>query len=235
MVRWEQVAGACERREAVSIVAVREAVAEEILWDLPGGPLRLGRVANLAQYVNREALLRDDDAPEPPYWAHLWPAAMSLARLVLQAGPALRGRRVIELGCGLGLPGLVAAWCGATVLFTDRSPDALRFTRRNVERNGLAADVVLMDWRQVAVRSEFDLCLAADVTYDPQANRALLGFLDRHLARDGAVWIAESVRAEERGVPDLLRRRFAVREQRMAETEEGHRVWVRVLQGRWPR
>src|SRR5207253_599364 len=41
------------------------------------------RVAELARHVDRAALLAADEAPEPPYWAHLWSGAVVLAA----AGP----------------------------------------------------------------------------------------------------------------------------------------------------
>lgn len=208
------------------------AATEEIIADLPGVPLRLLKVRNLASLLDRDALLRDDRAPEPPYWAHIWPAARALARLVAQADAPLRGRRVIELGCGLGLPGVTAARRGAAVTLSDRNMNALRFAARNLARNGLPGMVVGMDWRLPCLRGEFGLCLAADVTYDPVANDGLIEFLDAHLAVDGEVWLAESVRAEEQRLPQLLSKHFETREQRIAEHEDGHRVWVRVLQGR---
>ena len=64
----------------------------------------LWQVDDLERYVDRRALLAGDDPEEPPYWAHLW----SGARVLADAVPARPGR-TIELGCGLGLPGLTAA------------------------------------------------------------------------------------------------------------------------------
>jgi predicted nicotinamide N-methyase len=216
----------------VSIAAGISRATEDTLTDLPGGPLWLTRLANLADHVDRDALLRDERTSEPPYWAHLWPAALALARLVVNAGARLDGRRVIEVGCGLGVPALVAARCGAAVVLTDRNVDAARFARHNLRRNGLQGSVAVMDWRQPAVCGPFDLCLAADVTYDPTANERLMDFLINSLASDGEVWLAESVRAEEATLPQLMRQQLTVHEQRLVEVEDGHRVWVRVLQGR---
>jgi predicted nicotinamide N-methyase len=208
---------------------------EEVRLDLPGGPLWLRRPVDWATHLDRDVLLRDDAAPEPPYWVHVWPAAVSLARLVMSAASELAGARVIELGCGLGVPGLVAGRCGAAVVLTDRDVAAVHFARRSAARNGLRAAVVCMDWRETAVRGRYDLCLAADVTYDPTSHNGLTTFLAEHLAAEGELWAAESVRAEETPLPDLLRRHFRkVRECRMAESEDGHRVWVRVLRaGGW--
>jgi len=197
--------------------------------------LRLLRLPDLGRYVDVEALLREEEVSEPPYWAHLWPAARALARVVAAAAPRIRGRRVVELGCGLGLPGLAAARCGARVVLSDRNLEALAFAKRNLERNRLAGAVLAMDWRHDAVRSQFDVCLAADVTYEPASHQGLLDFARAHLAADGELWIAESVRAEERALPDLMAAAFEVEESRTSEMEEGRRGWVRLLRARWRR
>src|SRR5579862_7146685 len=42
-----------------------------------------------------------------PYWADLWPAARMLAKAVLHE-PWTPGTEALEVGCGLGLPGIVA-------------------------------------------------------------------------------------------------------------------------------
>jgi len=83
-----------------------------------------------------------------PYWADLWPSAQLLARTI--GARALRGRRVLELGCGLGLPSLAAAAAGGRVLATDWAPDAIEAVRVNATRNDLALDTVVADWRAPA-------------------------------------------------------------------------------------
>ena len=72
-----------------------------------------------------EAAFADDEFL--PYWAELWPAALAL----VAALPPIGGLRVVELGCGLGLPSLVAAARGAEVTATDWAPDAIELLERN--------------------------------------------------------------------------------------------------------
>src|SRR3954469_22757830 len=51
-----------------------------------------------------------------PYWADLWPAARMLSKAILrQTWPA--GLRALEVGCGLGLPGVTALAQGLHVTF----------------------------------------------------------------------------------------------------------------------
>ena len=96
-----------------------------------------------------------------PYWAELWPAATALAAAL----PEVRGLRVVELGCGLGVPSLVAAARGAEVTATDWAGDAIDLLRRNAERNGLAVTAEVRDWRD-PWEARFDVALAADVLYE---------------------------------------------------------------------
>src|SRR4030095_2414799 len=83
-----------------------------------------------------ERLAEDDpDEDRLPFWAELWPSGTALATTV--AGQDLGGRRVLELGCGLGLVGVAAALAGARVLSVDRSPEAITIAAANAARHGL--------------------------------------------------------------------------------------------------
>ena len=128
----------------------------------------------------------------PPYWAELWPSSVALARAVVAAKPA--GARVLELGCGLGLPSIAAALSGAHVLATDRSPDALGFTTYNAGLNRASVEVGICSWAQpesVLSRAPWDLVLAADVLYLHSGLAPLDDLLPRLVAGTGEVWLAE--------------------------------------------
>eukprot|EP00271_Cylindrocystis_brebissonii_P008162 TRINITY_DN22176_c0_g1_i1.p1 TRINITY_DN22176_c0_g1~~TRINITY_DN22176_c0_g1_i1.p1 ORF type:complete len:604 (-),score=73.00 TRINITY_DN22176_c0_g1_i1:253-2064(-) len=72
-------------------------------------------------YIKQDRLDRD------PYWSRLWPSAIALAEEILDNPALVAGRRVCDLGCGLGLPGIAAAMAGAKeVAFYDREPLALQ-------------------------------------------------------------------------------------------------------------
>ncbi len=156
-----------------------------------------GRDVLVARPRDSEALLDEDafDACDEylPYWAELWPSAITLARAV--ARRALSGRRVLELGCGLGLPGLAAAVGGARVTLTDWAPDAVVAARDNAARNGVALEALVCDWRApdaLVARAPWDLVLLADVLYEARNVAPLLDLLPR-LARE--VLLADPARA----------------------------------------
>jgi predicted nicotinamide N-methyase len=109
-----------------------------------------------------------------PYWAELWPAGLALARALPER---LDGVRVVELGCGLGVPALVAAARGAEVTAIDWAADAVALLHTNAAANGLAVDARVADWR--SFDGAFDLALAADVLYEERNVEPLLGLLPR--------------------------------------------------------
>ena len=43
------------------------------------------------------------------YWSLIWPSALVLAQWILEHGEQVRGKRCIELGAGMGLPGSTSA------------------------------------------------------------------------------------------------------------------------------
>jgi predicted nicotinamide N-methyase len=104
-----------------------------------------------------------------PYWAELWPAARSLAAAL----PPVTGLRVVELGCGLGVPSLVAAAKGAAVTATDWAADAVELLAQNAARNALVLETEVRDWRQPWM-ARFELALAADVLYERRNVEPLL-------------------------------------------------------------
>ena len=66
--------------------------------------------------------------------ATVWDCGLTLSKFIERAAPFFRGKRIVEVGSGTGLVGLVAAAVGAHVLFTDQAC-ALPFLRHNIEEN----------------------------------------------------------------------------------------------------
>jgi predicted nicotinamide N-methyase len=134
---------------------------------------------------------------EPPYWVQIWPASVAMARLLWRRGD-LAGQRVLDLGCGLGVPGITACRAGALVTFADVKPDALAFATWNGARQGSPAAPIArqVDWSQAEVPGPFDLMLLADVSYRPVHHAALKRHIRGCLAAGGVVLHADPVRRE---------------------------------------
>lgn len=191
--------------------------------------VRLLVVSDLEQLVDRAALLRDAAVAEPPYWAYLWTASRVLARLVAD-GDHWRGARVVEVGCGLGLAGIVAAMKGAVVTAADMAAEALAIARASAGLNGCGIEVVRDDLRRSSLAGPFDCCLAADVAYEPSMQSGLASFLDSCLAPRGYAWCVDSVRTRDTGFRDACEARaLRVVEWEVMERDDGHAVPVRVV------
>ena len=124
-----------------------------------------------------------------PYWAEMWPSGLALARHV--ATLDLGGQRVLELGCGLGLPSLAAALGGADVLATDWAEDAIDLLRRNAERNDAPLRVARVDWsepEQLVRAAPWDFVVGADLLYEERNADQLAGLLPQ---LGGEVLLAE--------------------------------------------
>jgi predicted nicotinamide N-methyase len=114
-----------------------------------------------------------------PYWAEHWPSGLALAH---HLATACAERRIVELGCGLGVPSLVAALRGAVVVATDWASDAVELLRRNAVRNDVSLTVVTTDWRdadRLAALGPFELVVAADVLYEERNVAPILTLLER--------------------------------------------------------
>jgi predicted nicotinamide N-methyase len=115
-----------------------------------------------------------------PYWAELWPSGLALARHV--AGLELGGLKVLELGCGLGLPSLTAALRDAHVLATDWADDAIELLQRNADRNGASLRVARIRWSEpepLLRAAPWDLVLGADLLYEARNAEQLAELLPR--------------------------------------------------------
>jgi predicted nicotinamide N-methyase len=110
-----------------------------------------------------------------PYWSELWASSVHLAHWCLTF-PGLRGKQVLELGCGLGLAGIAAARAGAAVVLSDYEDDALLFARYNALINIPRGEVEILhlDWRQPDLGRRFDVLLGADILYERRHFRPLL-------------------------------------------------------------
>jgi predicted nicotinamide N-methyase len=160
--------------------------------DVSGTPFTIWQPADIDALIDVEAFERDERIP---YWAQVWESAIVLAE-ELAAGDGA-GLTLLELGCGIGLPAIVAARRGFRTTASDYEPHALEGVRFNADRNGAAGLAVrLLDWRDLpADLGAFDRVVAADVLYEKHHARALAGVLGRTLAPGGLGLVADPGRA----------------------------------------
>jgi predicted nicotinamide N-methyase len=139
-----------------------------------------------------------------PYWADLWPAARMLAKtIVKESWPP--GLQVLEVGCGLGLPGVAALAMGARVTFSDYDATALRFAANNAELNGFDNyETLQMDWRYPPADRQFPMILAADLVYELRNVAPLVALIKQLLTPDGECLLTDQDRVPSQVLRDTL-------------------------------
>ena len=123
----------------------------------------------------------------------VWRSSLSLARLIANVPSLVKGKRVLELGCGLGVIGLSAARAGASaVVFSDRDSAVLKCAEEAALEDGFGdiSSFLELDW--VAGQTlpeewgEFDLVVTADVLFNEGRPRKLSTYLDQLITKPGA-------------------------------------------------
>jgi SAM-dependent methyltransferase len=144
-----------------------------------------------------------------PYWTLVWEPALLLAGLLPMVPRSLAGARAVELGCGLGLPGVVAARLGAEVTFVDRAPAALAFVQTSLTLNEIddgRARFYAGGWGRLPASSPFHLVLGSEIVYEPRSLPGLVRFLERRLSPSGLAYLIAEDRSSTRRFVELLTR-----------------------------
>lgn len=175
-------------------------------------------IADRTFYLERpDAVDRLSDHPElggasatdeyKPYWASLWPAARYLATIVLE-DRHIRGTRALEIGCGLGLPGIAALARGLHVTFSDYDAAALRYAAGNARLNGFGNFSTLhMDWRQPPAGLSTPLLLASEPIYVLEHVEPLADFIAQVLEPGGCFIMADAGRLQAEALRGALQAR----------------------------
>jgi len=130
-----------------------------------------------------------------PYCATLWPAAIALGHEVAGLGTGLSGRNVLELGAGVGLPGMVAARLGAHVVQSEISETALDFARLNARENNIKTiRHMVLDWRDCHFEERYDYILGSEILYAPEMHPHLTRVFREALAPGGHILISDAMR-----------------------------------------
>jgi predicted nicotinamide N-methyase len=131
-----------------------------------------------------------------PYFGVLWPAAEGLSIFLQNHADLVKGKKVLELGCGLGYPSLVASYLGAQVLATDFHPDVEEYFKRNCRHSVIPCDYQRLNWREDQKDiGLFDVVMGSDVLYESKHPRDVARGLKRFLASNGKILLADPGRA----------------------------------------
>lgn len=183
--------------------ADEERMLRTTIGDFPLDECRLalaGRewtILHVGAVVSRdeEAEYLRDQKNALPYGVTLWASAIALASEIARRAAEFRGRRVLELGAGTGLPGIVADACGASVRQTDRQTAALALCRRNAALNRAArVEQSLMDWTDWPDAARYDWIIGSDILYAEEMHSPLRRIFAANLAPGGCVLLSDPFR-----------------------------------------
>ncbi len=121
----------------------------------------------------------------------VWPASQILAAEVSAVN--FTGKRVLELGCGIGLASLVLHKMGADITASDYHPRAQEFLDRNVSENNLPPiKFEMVDFeKENQALGKFDLIIASDILYQPHHAKFVANFISSHSANNGEVILVD--------------------------------------------
>ena len=119
-----------------------------------------------------------------PYWSKVWPAAMAMSNYLLKNPHLIKGKKLLELAAGLGLPSITAAVFAQHVICSDYLPESVAIIQQSVRHNNLKnVDVKILNWYNLPADLNTDILLLSDINYEPEAfkwQHALINsFLDK--------------------------------------------------------
>lgn len=96
----------------------------------------------------------------------VWASGEMLARLMLEH--EIEGKRILEVGCGIGLASLVLNHRDADITATDYHPNVEAFLEENTRlNNGRKIPFVRTGWGdKLTELGEFDLIIGSDLLYE---------------------------------------------------------------------
>ncbi|KAM6038931.1 EEF1A lysine methyltransferase 3 [Theristicus caerulescens] len=157
------------------------------------------------RFCGRRLRIAQHHGPRLGPAACVWEAALSLCRFLEEQRCDFRGRRVIELGAGTGIVGILAAFLGGDVTITDQ-PAALDQIRENIGLNfpGAApgrprARALVWGQDAGAFPGGYEVILGSDIFYHPPSFPPLLGTLRRLCAPRALALLCAKMRGGDDG------------------------------------
>ena len=152
----------------------------------------------------------DDPMRNFPLWSKVWEASLLLASK-MASRPVGRNDRLLELGAGLGVAGLVAAAFGHDVTVTEHDPHALAFLEANrLENECRHARVRRLDWHQLDWDARFDVILGSELIYRESDFKVMRSLFRELLRPGGEILLAGEIRQTNKAFLDCMQSVFRI-------------------------
>ena len=119
-----------------------------------------------------------------PLFGIVWPTSIVMALSIHKTDMA--EKRVLEIGCGIGLCSIVLHQLGVDITASDYHPQTQGFLDRNILDNGLKPIKYQTGNWETENRDlgRFDIIIGSDILYQPAHVKDVSHFIDRH-SNDG--------------------------------------------------
>jgi predicted nicotinamide N-methyase len=131
----------------------------------------------------------DAEGNEWFYWNRIWVSEIALSEILIQEffPDSLKGKTILELGCGTGLAGMVCGKLGGVPTFSDKVPMVMESIREACSLNALSNyHTLVLDWaNSQGLSHRYDMVLGSEIFYDNIFLKDICQLLDQVLPFGG--------------------------------------------------
>jgi predicted nicotinamide N-methyase len=141
-----------------------------------------------------------------PIFGVVWSSGMALANFI--DGYETGKKRILEIGCGIGLPSLLLNSKHADITATDCHPEAGPFLARNTAmNNGAVIAFERTGWADLSDQlGKFDLIIGSDLLYEDEHTELVANFIHAHAKPVCEVIVVDPGRGRKTKLINAMRR-----------------------------
>jgi predicted nicotinamide N-methyase len=138
-----------------------------------------------------EQLLLKNNATPFPFWAKIWPAANAMTAFLKLEPHWIKGKRVLEIGAGIGVPSFMIADQALEIIISDHAPEAIELIEKNIQYLGLQnTKAMCLDWNDFPENINGETILLSDINYAPAEFESLVKLIKKFLTQGANIIIA---------------------------------------------
>ena len=135
-----------------------------------------------------EQLFAKDKNTPFPFWAQVWPAAKALSSFLKTEPQLIAGKKVFELGAGIGLPSFSMTVHASEMIISDHAPEAVSLIEKNIQFLGLKnVKAINLDWNHFSDNIRAEIILLSDINYAPDQFATLLALIRKWIGQGSLI------------------------------------------------